>query len=54
VLGAPAAIALVGRLEALGREGQLDGAAVLLARFAPELERVRGAAVEAMAGERPQ
>jgi CheY-like chemotaxis protein len=49
VLGATAAIALVGRLEALGREGQLEGAAALLARLEPEIERVRGAAVEAMA-----
>jgi hypothetical protein len=39
----------VGPLEALGREGQLDGAAALLVRLEPELERVRGAAVEAMA-----
>ena len=49
VLGAGPATALVGRLEALGREGRLEGAAALLARFEPELERVRGAAVEAKA-----
>jgi CheY-like chemotaxis protein len=49
VLGATAAIALVGPLEALGREGRLEGAAALLARFEPELERVRGAAGEAIA-----
>jgi CheY-like chemotaxis protein len=54
VLGAAAATARVGRLEALGREGQLEGAATLLARLEPELERVRGAAVEAIAGERRQ
>jgi CheY-like chemotaxis protein/HPt (histidine-containing phosphotransfer) domain-containing protein len=51
VLGAGAAIALVGRLEGLGREGRLEGAAALLARFEPELERVRDAAAEVMAGE---
>jgi signal transduction histidine kinase/CheY-like chemotaxis protein/HPt (histidine-containing phosphotransfer) domain-containing protein len=54
VLGATGAIALVGRLEALGREGRIEGAAALLARLEPELERVRGAAVEVMAGERRQ
>jgi HPt (histidine-containing phosphotransfer) domain-containing protein len=54
MLGAGAATGLVGRLETLGREGRLEGAGALLARLGPELERVRGAAVEAMAGERPQ
>jgi CheY-like chemotaxis protein/HPt (histidine-containing phosphotransfer) domain-containing protein len=49
VLGAAAAAELVGRLEALGREGQLEGAAALLARLEPELERVRDAATEAIA-----
>jgi HPt (histidine-containing phosphotransfer) domain-containing protein len=49
VLGAGPAIALVGRLEALGREGQLEGAAALLAELEPELERVRSAAAEAIA-----
>ena len=49
VLGAAGAIALVGPLEALGREGRLEGAAALLARLEPEMERVRGAAAEAMA-----
>jgi two-component system sensor histidine kinase/response regulator len=53
VLGATAAIALVGPLEALGREGRLEGAAALLARLEPELERVRGAAVEAIAAGTP-
>ena len=54
VLGATGAIALVGRLEALGREGRIEGAAALLARLEPEMERVRGAAVEVMAAERRQ
>ena len=36
-------------LEALGRQGRLDGAGALLASFEPELERVRGAAAEALA-----
>jgi signal transduction histidine kinase/CheY-like chemotaxis protein/HPt (histidine-containing phosphotransfer) domain-containing protein len=49
VLGAAPATALVALLEALGREGRLDGAAALLARLEPELERVRGAAVGAIA-----
>jgi HPt (histidine-containing phosphotransfer) domain-containing protein len=49
VLGAAAASALVRSLEALGREGSLDGAAALLARLEPELERVRDAAIAAMA-----
>jgi len=49
VLGASAAIALVGPLEALGREGRLEGAAALLARLEPEIERVRDAAVAAIA-----
>ena len=52
VLGAAAAIALVGQLEALGREGRFEGSSALLARLEPELARVRGAAVEAIAGER--
>jgi len=52
VLGAAAATALVGQLEALGREGRLEGAAPLLARFEPELERVRSAA-EAIASGTP-
>jgi HPt (histidine-containing phosphotransfer) domain-containing protein len=51
VLGAAGAIALAGPLEALGREGRLEGAAALLARLEPELERVRGAAVETIAGQ---
>jgi CheY-like chemotaxis protein len=54
VLGAVTATTLAGRLEALGREGRLDGAAALLARLEPALEQVRGAAVAAMAGERRQ
>jgi CheY-like chemotaxis protein/HPt (histidine-containing phosphotransfer) domain-containing protein len=49
VLGATAAAEFVGRLEALGREGQLEGAAAFLARLEPELERVRDAATEAIA-----
>jgi two-component system sensor histidine kinase/response regulator len=53
VLGATAALALVGRLEALGRESRLEGAAALLDRLEPELERVRGAATEAIAGRTP-
>jgi HPt (histidine-containing phosphotransfer) domain-containing protein len=53
VLGAAAATALAGRLEALGREGRLEGAAALLARLEPELERVRGAAAEAIAAGTP-
>jgi HPt (histidine-containing phosphotransfer) domain-containing protein len=54
VLGAGGAIALAGPLEALGREGRLEGAAALLARLEPEMERVRGAAAEAMAGHQSQ
>jgi HPt (histidine-containing phosphotransfer) domain-containing protein len=53
VLGAAAATALVALLEALGREGRLEGAAALLARLEPELERVRGAAVGAIASGTP-
>ena len=53
VLGAARATGLVGPLEALGREGRVEGAAALLARLEPELERVRGAAVEAMASGTP-
>jgi HPt (histidine-containing phosphotransfer) domain-containing protein len=49
MLGAPAAIALVRPLEALGRDGRLEGAATLLAQLEPELERVRAAAAEAIA-----
>jgi len=52
VLGAAAATELVGQLEALGRKGGLEGAAALLARLEPELERVRGAA-EAIASGTP-
>ena len=52
VLGATAAIALVGSLEALGRDGRLEGAVALLAGLEPELERVRGAAAKVMAGVR--
>jgi len=50
VLGASAATVMIGRLEVLGRESRLDGAAALLARFEPELVRVQGAARDA---ERP-
>jgi signal transduction histidine kinase/CheY-like chemotaxis protein/HPt (histidine-containing phosphotransfer) domain-containing protein len=53
VLGATAAIAFVAPLEALGREGRLEGAATLLARFEPELERVRRAATDAIAAGTP-
>jgi len=53
VLGAAPATALVALLEALGREGRLEGAAALLARLEPELERVRGAAVGAIASGTP-
>jgi len=53
VLGAAPATALVGQLEALGREGPLEGAAPLLARLEPELERVRGAAAAAIASGTP-
>jgi CheY-like chemotaxis protein/HPt (histidine-containing phosphotransfer) domain-containing protein len=53
VLGAPTAVALVGQLEALGRDGHLESAAALLARFESELERVRGATVEAIASGTP-
>jgi two-component system sensor histidine kinase/response regulator len=52
VLGAAPATALVGQLEALGREGRLEGAAALLSRLEPELERVRSAA-EAIASGPP-
>ena len=48
VLGAAEAIARVGPLEELGREGRLEGAAALLVRLEPELKRVRDAAAEAM------
>jgi two-component system, sensor histidine kinase and response regulator len=47
VLGAGAATDLMARLEVLGRESRLEGAAALLARLEPELERVRGAARDA-------
>jgi hypothetical protein len=40
-------------LEALGREGRLDGAAALLSRLEPELERVRDVAAEAIAAGTP-
>jgi CheY-like chemotaxis protein len=53
VLRAAGALALVEPLEALGREGRLEGAAALLARLEPELERVRGAAIEASAAATP-
>jgi len=42
-----------GRADGLGREGRLDGAAALLARLEPELDRVRGAATEAIAAGMP-
>jgi CheY-like chemotaxis protein len=54
VLGAAAATALVGPLEALGRAGRLEGAAALLAQLESELERVRGAAVEVIASGTPR
>jgi hypothetical protein len=38
---------------ALGREGRLAGYAALLARLEPELDRVRGAAAEAIASGTP-
>jgi CheY-like chemotaxis protein/signal transduction histidine kinase len=48
MLGAPAATSLVIQLEALGHAGRLEGAADLLARFEPELERVRVAIAVAL------
>jgi HPt (histidine-containing phosphotransfer) domain-containing protein len=53
VFGAAGAIALVGQLEALGREDRLEGAAAVLARLEPELARVRSAAAEAIAAGTP-
>jgi len=53
VLGAAASIALVGQLEALGREDRLEGAAAVLARLEPELARVQSAAAEAIAAGTP-
>lgn len=53
VLGATEATALVAPLEALGRAGGLEGAAAMLARLEPELERVRGAAAKAIASGTP-
>jgi len=52
-LGAPAATALVRRFEAMGRDGGLDGAAALLARFESEMEGARAAAAEAVASVTP-
>ncbi len=46
VLGAAEATALLGRLEALGREGRVEGAVALLALLEPEMERVRATAAE--------
>jgi hypothetical protein len=40
---------IVGRLEALGRDGGVEGSAALPVWFEPELERVRSAAAEAIA-----
>jgi hypothetical protein len=40
---------LAGRLEALGREGRLEGVPALLAGLEPEIERVRAAAGAAIA-----
>jgi HPt (histidine-containing phosphotransfer) domain-containing protein len=53
VLGATAATALVGQLEALGRQGRLEDTVALLARLEPELERVRGAAAGVIASGTP-
>jgi hypothetical protein len=44
---------VVGRLEAPGRDGRVEGSAALLARFEPELERVRSAAAETIASGTP-
>lgn len=52
MLGAVPATALVGQLETLGWEGRLEGAAAVLVRLEPELERVRSAA-EAIAAATP-
>jgi hypothetical protein len=53
VLGATTATELLGRLEALGREGRVEGAAALLALLEPELDRVRVAAAESIASVTP-
>ena len=44
---------VVGRLEALVRDGRVESSAALLARFEPELERVRAAAAETIASGTP-
>jgi len=47
VLGAGTAAALAGELEALGRDGRLEGAPAVLAALEPELQRVLRATAEA-------
>ena len=44
---------MVARLEAMGRDGEFEGSATLLARLELELERVRSAAAEVMASGTP-
>jgi hypothetical protein len=47
------ATVVVGRLEALRRDGRVEGSAALLVRLEPELERVRSAGAEAIASGTP-
>jgi len=44
---------VVARLEAMERDGRVEGSAALLARLEPELERVRSAAAEVIASGTP-
>jgi signal transduction histidine kinase/DNA-binding response OmpR family regulator len=53
VLGATEAAVLAEQLEDLGRADRLDGAADLLARFGPELDRVLHAAAEVISTTEP-
>jgi hypothetical protein len=53
VLAAAEATALLGRLETLGREGRVEGAAALLALLEPEMERVRATAAQMIASSCP-
>src|SRR6185503_12115095 len=53
VVGAAAATELVGQLEALGRDGRIEGAAALLARLESELSRVCADAAKAIAAGTP-
>jgi CheY-like chemotaxis protein len=54
VLGAAGATALLGRLEALGREGRVEGAVALLALLESEMERVRATAAQMIGAVTPR